>query len=261
MRIVLFCHSLASCWNHGNAHFLRGVARELTALRPRGPGFRARRRLEPAPTSSRDHGEASLAGWQPAYPGLTQHASCRHARPGPGARRRRPRARPRVERARPRRRHRPRPPPGRPASPSSSTTRTTAPSASPRPSRRFDLAGYDGVLAFGAILRELYLDGAAGRQRVWVWHEAADTAPVPAASPRPCPRATWSGSATGATASARPSCTSSSSSRCASSPSGPRVHGVRYPEGALGQLWPMPASPIAAGCPTTVCPRSSPATA
>ena len=24
MRIVYFTHSLASCWNHGNAHFLRG---------------------------------------------------------------------------------------------------------------------------------------------------------------------------------------------------------------------------------------------
>ena len=29
MRIVLFCHSLVSDWNHGNAHFLRGVVREL----------------------------------------------------------------------------------------------------------------------------------------------------------------------------------------------------------------------------------------
>ena len=28
MRIVYFTHSLASCWNHGNAHFLRGVLRE-----------------------------------------------------------------------------------------------------------------------------------------------------------------------------------------------------------------------------------------
>ena len=32
MRIVYFTHSLASCWNHGNAHFLRGVLRELIAL-------------------------------------------------------------------------------------------------------------------------------------------------------------------------------------------------------------------------------------
>ena len=29
MRIAYFTHSLASCWNHGNAHFLRGVMREL----------------------------------------------------------------------------------------------------------------------------------------------------------------------------------------------------------------------------------------
>jgi spore maturation protein CgeB len=29
MRIVLFYHSLLSDWNHGNAHFLRGIATEL----------------------------------------------------------------------------------------------------------------------------------------------------------------------------------------------------------------------------------------
>ena len=31
MRIVYFTHSLASCWNHGNAHFLRGVLSELAS--------------------------------------------------------------------------------------------------------------------------------------------------------------------------------------------------------------------------------------
>ena len=29
MRIVIFCHSLVSDWNHGNAHFIRGVVAEL----------------------------------------------------------------------------------------------------------------------------------------------------------------------------------------------------------------------------------------
>ena len=29
MRFVIFTHSLVSDWNHGNAHFLRGIAREL----------------------------------------------------------------------------------------------------------------------------------------------------------------------------------------------------------------------------------------
>lgn len=29
MKFVMFYHSFVSCWNHGNAHFLRGIAREL----------------------------------------------------------------------------------------------------------------------------------------------------------------------------------------------------------------------------------------
>src|SRR5207253_530394 len=37
----------------------------------------------------------------------------------------------------------------------------------------YDLSNYDGVLAYGAILRDLY--EADGRvQRAWKWHEAAD---------------------------------------------------------------------------------------
>src|SRR5690242_7911746 len=32
MRWVFFCHALTSCWNNGNAHFLRGIARELREL-------------------------------------------------------------------------------------------------------------------------------------------------------------------------------------------------------------------------------------
>jgi spore maturation protein CgeB len=32
MKIVYFTHSLRSCWNHGNAHFVRGVVRALVAL-------------------------------------------------------------------------------------------------------------------------------------------------------------------------------------------------------------------------------------
>ena len=29
MKIVMFYHTLVSDWNHGNAHFLRGIATEL----------------------------------------------------------------------------------------------------------------------------------------------------------------------------------------------------------------------------------------
>lgn len=32
MRVVMFYHSAISDWNHGNAHMLRGVARELVRL-------------------------------------------------------------------------------------------------------------------------------------------------------------------------------------------------------------------------------------
>ena len=34
MRVALFYHSLVSDWNHGNAHFLRGIVRELFTQQP-----------------------------------------------------------------------------------------------------------------------------------------------------------------------------------------------------------------------------------
>ena len=69
MKFVYFTHSLASCWNHGNAHFLRGVLRDLLH---RGHGVVA---LEPAGAWSRenllrDHGEAGLDAFRSLYPEL-----------------------------------------------------------------------------------------------------------------------------------------------------------------------------------------------
>jgi len=49
----------------------------------------------------------------------------------------------------------------------------------------YDLSGYDGVLAFGAAVRERYLK-RGWAERVWVWHEAADVTvfqPLPELSP------------------------------------------------------------------------------
>ena len=40
--------------------------------------------------------------------------------------------------------------------------------------RMFDLTAYDGVLAYGEIIRRTYLQNGWAR-RVWTWHEAADT--------------------------------------------------------------------------------------
>src|SRR5688500_7339458 len=69
MRIVCFYHSLISDWNHGNAHFLRGVVSELVR---RGHDVRV---LEPRAGWSlsnllADHGEQVLRGFRAHYPGL-----------------------------------------------------------------------------------------------------------------------------------------------------------------------------------------------
>jgi spore maturation protein CgeB len=46
---------------------------------------------------------------------------------------------------------------------------------SPREVLRFPLSQFDGVLAFGEAIRRIYCDGF-GVKRVWTFHEAADTA-------------------------------------------------------------------------------------
>jgi spore maturation protein CgeB len=43
----------------------------------------------------------------------------------------------------------------------------------PEEMARFALEPYDGVLAFGAVVRDLYLEHGWA-QRAWTWHEAAD---------------------------------------------------------------------------------------
>ena len=70
MRIVYFTHSLVSCWNHGNAHFLRGLLRELQA---RGHEVQA---VEPEQGWSRDnlladHGEQAVAAFHISFPELS----------------------------------------------------------------------------------------------------------------------------------------------------------------------------------------------
>src|SRR5213078_429480 len=66
-KFVLFYHSLISDWNHGNAHFLRGVAGELIA---RGHEVIV---YEPEDSWSvanlvKDHGEAAIEDFRRAYP-------------------------------------------------------------------------------------------------------------------------------------------------------------------------------------------------
>ena len=68
-KIVLFCHSLRSDWNHGNTHFLRGI---LSECGHRGFDVLA---LEPANSWSaqgllEDRGPAALEAWRESYPPL-----------------------------------------------------------------------------------------------------------------------------------------------------------------------------------------------
>jgi spore maturation protein CgeB len=172
MRIVLYTHSLVSDWNHGNAHFLRGVLRELQA---RGHATLA---LEPADGWSRnnllaDQGAAALARFAADFPELTaatygpafDHAAAVtdadvvivHEWTEPSL----------VARLGALRRqgagftllfhdthHR-----------GVSNAAAIADLA---------LAEYDAVLVFGDVLRERYQQLGWGRQ-VFTWHEAADT--------------------------------------------------------------------------------------
>ncbi|MEZ5866737.1 MAG: hypothetical protein R3D25_22685 [Geminicoccaceae bacterium] len=70
MNIAYLTHSLASCWNHGNAHFLRGLLREL--------GRRGHRCIAWEPEGAwsldhlvRDHGPGGASGPSPApFPDL-----------------------------------------------------------------------------------------------------------------------------------------------------------------------------------------------
>ena len=173
MRIVMFYHSLLSDWNHGNAHFLRGIVTELLA---RGHDVRV---YEPSNAWSlqnliAEHGEEPIQRFQALYPRLrswrydlatldlnealdgvdlvlvhewNDHALVRRVgehRAWVGGYR---------------------------LLFHDTHHRSVTDSAS---MVGYDLKRYDGVLAFGKVIRDLYLTrGWVGR--AWTWHEAADT--------------------------------------------------------------------------------------
>ena len=171
MKIVYFTHSLASCWNHGNAHFLRGVLRELIGLGHEVAAFEPERAWS-LQNLLEDHGEAGLEPWRRAYPELSSTRYGRRAdvaamvegadlvvvhewnEPWLVAKLGRLRAR------------------GGRFTLLFHDTHHRAVSA-PEEMRGYDLAAYDGVLAFGEALAEVYRRRGWGR-RVFVWHEAAD---------------------------------------------------------------------------------------
>ena len=69
MKIVIFAHSLASDWNHGNAHFLRGMMR---ALEKRGHQTVCCERWRNWSTDNlfHDHGHGPLLEFARLFPDL-----------------------------------------------------------------------------------------------------------------------------------------------------------------------------------------------
>ena len=173
MKTLLFSHSLVSDWNHGNAHFLRGVVSELLA--------RGHETIAFEPTNAwslrnllHDHGDESVSRFHMAYPHLrirrydletidledvldgvdlvivhewNDHELVR-----------------RLGEMRAR----------------GGTFRLLFHDThhrcvtDPGGMAAYDLLHYDGVLAFGEVIRDLYLSQGWVR-RAWTWHEAADT--------------------------------------------------------------------------------------
>jgi spore maturation protein CgeB len=65
----MFCHSLRSDWNHGNAHFLRGIVGELQRREFEVTAFEAENSWS-AHNLAADLGPSALDAWRTAYPDL-----------------------------------------------------------------------------------------------------------------------------------------------------------------------------------------------
>jgi spore maturation protein CgeB len=181
MKCVFFYHAFTSCWNNGNAHFLRGIARELHKLGHNVAIY------EPKDSWSRmnamsEGGEPILQEVYSLFPGITvrqydatldvDEALDRadlvivHEWNPPEL----------IEQIGSRRAH------GAPFTLLFHDTHHRAVTARDELTR-IDLGGFDGVLAFGEVLRQIYLR-LGWADRAFTWHEAADTELY-----RPLPRA------------------------------------------------------------------------
>jgi spore maturation protein CgeB len=175
MKFVFFVHSAVSDWNHGNAHFVRGLMSALTRLghpvvsyEPRGAWS-----LE---NLLRDHGVGPVVKFARAYPEIDVRSFDPHsatlgddmaaAVAGADVVLVHEWNDPHVVNA---------------IAPAVRAAGGIAlfhdthhrPWSQPEVIARFDLAAYDGVLAFGDVLRDVYREKFAV-ERAWTFHEAAD---------------------------------------------------------------------------------------
>ena len=176
MKVALFCHSILSDWNHGNAHFLRGICSEL---RNRGHDVTCYEPLDAWSLSNlleqegRHRFRDLVLDLMGSYPLLVprRYDPARleldailddvdlvlvHEWNEPELVRR-------IGDHRKREGH------YRLLFHDTHHRSVTNPAALDR----FDLETYDGVLAFGDPVRDVYCRRGWGR-RVWTWHEAAD---------------------------------------------------------------------------------------
>jgi spore maturation protein CgeB len=172
MRFVIFTHSLVSDWNHGNAHFLRGIATDLVF---RGNDVRI---FEPKDSWSREHlirehGPEVVHEFARAYPclqstvydpeNLDLNSALRDAdvvivhewNPASLVRR--------IGEHRGRG--------GKYALFFHDTHHRMLTDESSMSG--YDLSRYDGVLAYGDVIRDAYL-ARGWTSAAWTWHEAAD---------------------------------------------------------------------------------------
>jgi spore maturation protein CgeB len=171
MRIALFYHSIVSDWNNGNAHFLRGVATELLSrgheikvFEPEN-GWSVQNLVEQNGSRPFEIFFKLFSGirpffYSPEFPELEKEldgydAVIVHEWNDPWL----------VQRITALRKK----------NNFTLLFHDTHHSFFSAPSkiREFRLHEFDGILAFGEVLREFYLK--QGLAAVWTWHEAADT--------------------------------------------------------------------------------------
>lgn len=172
MKLVMFCHSLVSCWDHESAHFLRGIASELLS---RGHDLLV---LEPEDGWSRSEllrheGPAALRRFQRDYPELSSGTyadplgfDLEGALEGADVVLVHEQTDPLIV--------------GRLASLRRRSSwrllfhdTHQRPFIGPGTPPACQVDAFDGVLASGEVLRSLYLQRRWAR-RAWTWHEAAD---------------------------------------------------------------------------------------
>lgn len=172
MKIKLFYHSLISCWNHGNAHFLRGIVADLMAKGHKVEVY------EPSDGWSyenmvKEHGGEAVSAFKKEFPALrtnfyfpvetdydalVQDADLVLVHEWNTSEL--------VSKI------------GELKNKYGYTllfhdTHHRSVSA-PAEMERYDLSNYDGVLAFGEVIKKIY-EKKGWAKRVWTWHEAADT--------------------------------------------------------------------------------------